>query len=93
MAKKRIFAPEIGQGIIGMQINLNLQQCIMLAQFASEVTIANQQNRLSYPKSIQTFLDQFKQFGFNDDPNLFCENEEVKSTGLYVGEKSKSFGG
>ena len=83
----KIFNIITGHGVTGMQINLNMEQCIALAQFAHAVTVLKQEEVFNYPDNIQPFLDKFEQFSIIDNENLFNDEDSVKSTGLYTGNR------
>lgn len=75
-------------GITGVSLNLNLNQCQVLAEFASiikEYKLINPD--FNYPASIDKFFDVFKQFSPKFDNAIF-DSEFSSDTTTDVSDKT-----
>lgn len=64
-------------GKTGLQINLNLTQCQVLAEFSIHAKQAKEDNKpLTYPDYLQPFFDLFLEFGDKFSDDLF--SNEIK---------------
>lgn len=58
-------------GTAGLQLNLSLKQCQVLAEFTFHLLEAKRGEDFIYPDYIDKFFDVFKQFSPHFDENLF----------------------
>ena len=73
-----------GNGLTGMNLNLNLTQCEVLKSFGEEikqgVLDGNQEIIVQAAANLLPFFELFKEFSYKNDPNLWLNEENPKKS-------------